>query len=428
MKQKTTTEKRDNGKLKVVELFAGVGGFRLGLEGHPNKKKPHHKFFETIWFNQWEPGTKKQHAHETYVERFGYVDENTNKDVAQVVDKVPNHDLLVGGFPCQDYSVARNLSSAVGLEGKKGVLWWSIYKILKLKGKNAPKYLMLENVDRLLSSPASRRGRDFAIILSSLNELGYLVEWRVINAADYGFPQRRKRIFILGYKKGSNIYNKYKKINNPATWLGEKGLIQDSFPVSLVSEVKSFKIDSDPVDVSNNFNLEKPKMTPFENSGISFNHQIFTARTKSEYQGPFETLGNKLLKDEEVPDEYFIPKKDMKAWTYLKGAKNEERNGSNGFKFIYKEGAVAFPEPLNKASRTIITSEGGCTPSRFKHVIKTERGYRRLTPVELERLCMFPDNHTAGHGDSRRAFFMGNALVVGVIDGLGKALIKFHKD
>ena len=107
--------------------------------------------------------------------------------------------------------------------------------------------------------------------------------------------------------------------------------------------------------------------------------------------------------------------------------KRQPRKGANGYEFIYKEGAVAFPDPLDKPSRTIITSEGGSSPSRFKHVIQTPKGLRRLTPIELERLCMFPDNHTKGHSDTKRAFFMGNALVVGVIDGLGRALMKLHE-
>ncbi len=84
---------------------------------------------------------------------------------------------------------------------------------------------------------------------------------------------------------------------------------------------------------------------------------------------------------------------------------------------------MAFPDPLEKPARTIITGEGGPTPSRFKHVIKTKSGrYRRLMPLELERANMFPDHHTAASGDGRRAFFMGNALVVGVIEKLGRAL------
>jgi DNA (cytosine-5)-methyltransferase 1 len=330
----------------------------------------------------------------------------------------------VGGFPCQDYSVTRNLSASGGLEGKKGVLWWSIYNVLKTKGKKAPKYIMLENVDRLLTSPASRRGRDFAIILSSLNELGYVVEWRVINAADYGMPQRRKRIFILAYKKGSNIQKQFNIVNNPVEWFAKAGAIQQSFPADVITDVKEFTIDKDPAVVSETFNLEKPKVSPFANAGVCADYKVHTARVTPKYTGVHTTLADILIPEKEVPEEFFISKDDFERWQYLKGSKDEPRKAASGFKFTYKEGAVAFPEPLDKASRTIITSEGGPTPSRFKHVVKVGTKYRRLTPLELERLCMFPDHHTQGHGDVKRAFFMGNALVVGVIDGLGKALVK----
>jgi len=422
---------KDTEKIRVVELFAGVGGFRLGLEGLPGEKKAYNRKFQTVWFNQWEPSTKMQHAHQTYTERFGSNVVNfefTDKDVATVSDKVPEHDLLVGGFPCQDYSVARNLSASAGLEGKKGVLWWSIYDILKTKGKKAPKYLMLENVDRLLTSPASRRGRDFAIILSSLNELGYAVEWRVINAADYGMPQRRKRIFIIAYKEGSPIYKKFKAFKNITEWLEKKCVIQQSFPAELITKIEKIEIDSDPVVVSDSFNLEKPNKSPFANSGIMINGIAHTVRVAPKYKGEYVTLGDIIEEDEKkIPEEFFITKDDLKKWEYFKGAKNEPRKAASGFEFIYKEGAVAFPEPLEKASRTIITSEGGSAPSRFKHVVKTSKGYRRLTPIELEKLCMFPEGHTEGHSDTKRAFFMGNALVVGVIDGLGKALVKVNK-
>ncbi|MFA6094611.1 MAG: DNA (cytosine-5-)-methyltransferase [Candidatus Paceibacterota bacterium] len=417
---------RNESKLKVVELFAGVGGFRLGLEGYKGNRKNHHKHFETVWFNQWEPSTKKQHAHETYVRTFGYVDEFTNKDIAQVVDKVPDHDLLVGGFPCQDYSVARNLSASKGIIGKKGVLWWSIYNILKKKGKNAPNYLMLENVDRLLKSPASQRGRDFAIILSTLNELGYVVEWRVVNAAEYGMPQRRRRIFILGYKKGSVIFNKFKGHASVEKWLTKDGLMAKTFPVESVSSLRVENIHTDPVQISTDLDTFKPSLSPFANAGVAFDYKAHTIKVQPKYNGPITTIGKLLLDDKDVPDEFYIPKEDLERWEYLKGAKNESRTAASGFEFIYTEGGMVFPDSLDKPSRTIITGEGGKTPSRFKHVVKTKKGLRRLTPIELERLCMFPDNHTEGHGDSRRAFFMGNALVVGVIDKLAKSLSELH--
>lgn len=420
-----TTKKE---KIKVVELFAGVGGFRLGLEGHKSNKKTHHKHFETVWFNQWEPSTKKQHAHETYVARFNHRDEDTDVDIAKVTEKVPQHDLLVGGFPCQDYSVAKNLSASIGMEGKKGVLWWSIYEILLNHKRNghAPKYVLLENVDRLLGSPAKQRGRDFAVILSCLNNLGYAVEWRIINAADYGFPQRRRRVFILAYRKGSEIYNHFDKVDSIDDWLLFQGLSQKAFPFKSETGIQHKSIPSDPVEITNSFNIDSPTISPFLHAGIAHHHSIHTTRAIPDYSGPFSKLKDFLVSDSEVPEEYYIRGEDLKRWEYLKGAKKEERTAGNGYKFIYSEGAVAFPDPLDKPSRTIITSEGGVTPSRFKHVVKTKKGLRRLTPIELERLCMFPDNHTEGHSDTKRAFFMGNALVVGVIDKFAEQISKFH--
>jgi DNA (cytosine-5)-methyltransferase 1 len=410
--------------IKVAELFAGVGGFRIGLD---NASKNNKDFsYLTVWNNQWEPSTKKQHASETYTLRFGK-EGHSNIDIAKVpIKDIPNHDLLVGGFPCQDYSVARNLGQAGGITGKKGVLWWEIHRILKEKGKNAPSYLMLENVDRLLKSPASRRGRDFAMMLSSLNDLEYIVEWRVINAAEYGMPQRRRRIFIMGYKKGTNIYKEILKLKDPTEWLVKKGTIANGFPVTNNSlHKKEFIINGDLSEVSENFNKEKSSESPFFNSGISIQRKVTTLTVEPKYSGNMTTLEDIIINEKDVPKEYFIDKKDLTKWKYLKGAKNEERTTSDGFSFIYTEGSMVFPDSLKKPSRTIITGEGGSTPSRFKHVIKTKSGkLRRLTPLELERLCMFPDNHTIGQPDVKRAFFMGNALVVGVIEKLGKSLLK----
>ncbi|HNA33096.1 MAG TPA: DNA (cytosine-5-)-methyltransferase, partial [Flavobacteriales bacterium] len=177
------------GSLRVAELFAGVGGFRIGLERAGA--------FQVVWSNQWEPGRRKQHASEVYTARFG-TEHHVCSDIATVpTSDIPDHDLLVGGFPCQDYSVASTLKNAKGLVGRKGVLWWQIHRILDQK-KHKPRWLLLENVDRLLGSPAGQRGRDFAVMLASLNALGYTVEWRVINAAEHGMPQRRRRVFIFG--------------------------------------------------------------------------------------------------------------------------------------------------------------------------------------------------------------------------------------
>ncbi|MFV8374418.1 DNA (cytosine-5-)-methyltransferase [Flavobacterium sp. LB1P71] len=417
-------------KIRVAELFAGVGGFRLGLEGW-NEKSASSNYRETIaspyqviWSNQWEPSTKIQHASAVYERRWG-MDNHSNRDIASVeISDIPDHDLLVGGFPCQDYSVATTLKNSKGLIGKKGVLWWSIHKILSEK-ENKPKYLFLENVDRLLISPSGQRGRDFAIILKSLNDLGYVVEWRVVNAAEYGMPQRRRRIFIMAYHRDSTIYSEIKETTS-SNWVLEEGTLANAFPV-LTDNVlfrNEFKLKGDIVEISENFNL-KGKKGMFENAGIMIDGIVTTMKTKPSYEDSFTILRD-IIQNGEVTEEFYINEEDLDKWFYLKGAKKEMRKNAQGFEYNYSEGGMIFPDSLDKPSRTIITGEGGKSASRFKHVIKTSTGYRRLSPVELERLNMFPDNHTKLDGitDAKRAFFMGNALVVGVIEKIGRQLYK----
>lgn len=415
-------------QIKVAELFAGVGGFRIGLEGWEGKsatsfyKKALGSRYRTVWSNQWEPSTKRQDASEVYISRFG-ADGHSNTDIAQVpTENIPDHDLLVGGFPCQDYSVARTLNKAEGLRGKKGVLWWQIERIIREKGDKKPKYLFLENVDRLLKSPATQRGRDFAIMLASLADLGYAVEWRVINAAEYGFPQRRRRVFFIGYHKSTDTYKAIKKLKDPQEWITEKGVIADAFAVDKedIAATKSFELEGSLEEITDNFNTTA-KLSPFENSGLMINRKVTTCKTVPIYKGKSILLKDVMLLNGDVGSEYYIDEASFEKWEYLKGSKKETRvNKSNGMAYNYAEGAMVFPDDIEKASRTIITGEGGSSPSRFKHVVRTEDGrLRRLTPIELERLNMFPDDHTAGASDVKRAFFMGNALVVGIIEKIG---------
>ena len=418
-------------KLNVIELFAGVGGFRLGLEGWEGKspssgyKKSLEPYYKVVWSNQWEPLTKAQHASNIYESRWGK-EGHSNEDIAIVdVTKLPDFDLLVGGFPCQDYSVATTLKNSKGLKGVKGVLWWSIEGILN-KVEKKPNYLLLENVDRLLVSPAKQRGRDFAIILQCLNQLGYAVEWRVINAADYGMPQRRRRVFFFGYHSSSNIYKQIKK-DKPESWIMENGLMAETFPIirdPKNPKKKELKLEGDIVNISDNFNNERMKEV-FFNSGVMIDGKVLSMKTKPDFKGKTRTLKSIIYKGK-VAEEFYIDEKQREQWDDLKGSKEEKRTSKSGYEYFFKEGAVEFPDSLDKPSRTIITGEGGPSPSRFKHGIETKEGLRRLVPIELERLNMFPDDHTKFDGvtDTKRAFLMGNALVVGVVEKLGVTLKK----
>ncbi len=412
---------KEQHKIRVVELFAGVGGFRIGLEGASD-------VYETIWNNQWEPSTQHQDASLVYRARFGSKG-HSNKDINLVqTAEIPDHDLLVGGFPCQDYSVAATLSKSGGIEGKKGVLWWQIYRILQEKGDNRPQYIFFENVDRLLNSPATQRGRDFAIILASLADLGYIVEWRIINAADYGMPQRRRRTYIVGYRQNSKVAQ---KIDQMEDWVEFDGVMAQAFPFRVKENTLSiFNIEGSIQDVSANFNKGK-KDSPFGNAGMMMNRKVFSIEAEAVYDGPCQTLGGNLVDESFVPEEFFISEEDLPKWQYEKGAKKIKRVSKEGFEYVFSEGGMAFPDYLDKPSRTMITGEGGTAPSRFKHVVRTPSGrYRRLIPIELERLNMFPDNHTFHQevSDGRRAFLMGNALVCGIIEQIGKSLYRFIYD
>lgn len=400
-------------KIRVVELFAGVGGFRVGFERSS-------EIFDTVWANQWEPGQKGQWAYKCYVKNFGNPEKCSNEDIATVIEKTPEHDLLCGGFPCQDYSVAH--TGAKGIEGKKGVLWWSINDIIKLRH---PNYILLENVDRLLKSPAKQRGRDFGVILRCLMDEGYFVEWRVINSAEYGYTQRRRRTFILAYRKGTKLYEqleqKAKDIDGMKDWILSSGVFGTAFPVEKDNIKRSKEADvstyKDLVDLTDNFSAQ------LNNAGAMVNGKILSIETIPIYEE--STKLSEIVEKDGVDEHYFIPEDKMEKWTYLKGAKRIERTSLSGFKYTFSEGAIAFPDPLDRPARTMLTSESSL--NRSTHVIedpKTKK-LRLLTPVECERINGFPDNWTkTDMPEKQRYFIMGNALVVPLIERIANELKK----
>ena len=418
--------------ITVAELFAGVGGFRLGLEGYKDSSNKANNLlkagtFKTIWANQWEPpgSPTRQFAANCYRTHFGN-DSVVNEDINKVLNEykqglrdIPSVDMVVGGFPCQDYSVAKPLSQSGGIEGKKGVLWWDIYKFLKIQLDKSPKnaeWCLLENVDRLLKSPASQRGRDFAIILSCLASLGYCVEWRVVNSAAYGFSQRRKRVYILARRN--------------ANWeLSERltsGTMSRAFPFNPVGNISYVDIPKDPFVATKDFNSERSKTSPFLDAGVMVDNRVITCKVEEVYKGQFKTLGDVLSPESEIPDNFFVDDSQLERWEKLKSSKREERiNKHTGQTYFYSEGSMAFPDLLTNPSRTILTGEGGTSPSRFKHIIKVGERYRRLVPDELDQLQGFPKGWTnTGMSDNNRAFCMGNALVVGVVNRIGKEIYK----
>ena len=605
-------------RIKMAELFAGVGGFREAVE-HSSLKN----HFEVSWSNQWEPSESAKHgdlqnANRVYIAKFGKHGHYTD-DIHLITDsekKLPKDiadiQMLVGGFPCQDYSVAKPKNAAKGIRGPKGVLWWSIERILR---DVRPNYVLLENVDRLINSPSANRGRDFAVILKGLDSLGYIVEWRIVNAADYGFPQKRRRIFILAYQKDSPAA---KKIN--ATKLAaddaidSKGLMALGLPCRPDSEKSCYDLTEYASDNELGAKYKAPAgKSPFFTAGFVINGKAWTKVVKAIIPKKTTPLGQILLS----PDKDTLPANSasfrvspdvLPKWAYAKGRKNEPRRkaaaiaafikselgnaglakadmakaakqlpidlkmdtafdftfddktvrvslareeinyrvavalnlkgatfdrpnavtraqieqaqaskeiwskveagavaiatdrafsllglkgkellgqvatkirpqavkavadltkkdkavefsisgktlkvdrdtlAANSFAYGYKEGGLPFPDRVDGPGRTIITSEGGASVSRFKHVIceacASGKGQhktgadcvkagklRRLYPEELERMNGFSAEHSKTCrelkiSDGKRAFFMGNALVVDVVRNIMESLSK----
>ena len=469
--------------LRVVELFAGVGGFALGLTKDGPLNAPHHRpedlvdnglGFHITLANQWEPATKtRQHAFEVYRRRFtptetedGWLNTETGErsvcvDVnelaapemtdEEVCGNIPEHDLLVGGFPCQDYSVARTLRNEGGIRGKKGVLWWNIHRIVSAR---RPRMVLLENVDRLLKSPSTARGRDFAIMLRTFEDLGYVTEWRVINAADYGMPQRRRRVFILA-RRVEDVVALHKD-ESRVTHLLQTGPFAQSFPCFVPSDAKITETSAgaypplaSPEDITEDFEAYRSTIprcrrsgrpSPYMKAGVHapMADGVWRTTTVDPPTDPNATagwdvlLGDILVDDSTpIPDAFWVAQDDVErenGWMTHKGGRSVMRTSAEGHEYRYSEGGMVFPDPLDRPARTIITGEGGASPSRFKHVITTHDGrMRRLVPIELERANQFPDGWTEGTEalpvvDSKRAFLMGNALVVGVVRRLAPVL------
>lgn len=394
----------------ICELFAGVGGFRLGFDRLNTGWK-------TVWFSQWEPGKKSQWAHDCYVRHFGDCPDingeyHTGDDIC-TADKttIPDHTLLVGGFPCQDYSVAHTLSTAQGIEGKKGVLWWQIRDVIAEK---RPPFCLLENVDRLLRSPSNQKGRDFGIILSCFHSLGYNVEWRVVNAAAYGAAQRRKRTFIFAYRRDTEYYQKMHTWH-PIFLMRVYGFMTQAFPIQSASGFLKLDIDTDLTKISESFSCSKFGTAGYMNDGRVYGQDVIDLE---EAPTPLSSI---IQSD--VDEKYYIPVEDLSRWAYLKGAKKIERISKNGHQYTFSEGALTFPDPLDRPGRTMLTSES--TLNRSSHVIADPQTGRMriLTPVETERLNGFDDDWTnTGMPERMRYFCMGNALVVPIVTRMGRTL------
>ena len=290
------------------------------------------------------------------------------------------------------------------------------------RGRPADQHLFLENVDRLLKSPAGQRGRDFAVMLASLADLGYEVEWRVVNAADYGFPQKRRRVFIVG---------RLGRTTRPEATTAHDRRPRPR-PAGQRPECLRSGSDRARARTSRSSATSSASATGRRRSGTPAS----CASSRTDAGPPLDAgrrvrlrraaliLGDVLEATPTCRSSSSSTTSTMRSGGSSRAPRPDADQRSTGHGVHLRRGADPVPRPDRPASRTILTGEGGATPSRFKHLIQTEDGrFRRLTPRELERLNGFPGDWTAGMSDGSRAFMMGNALVVGLVERVAEQLI-----
>lgn len=354
----STTESMVRNYMKAVELFAGIGGFRIACD---------RLGIDTVWANDID-GLAAQ----VYKNNFkkGIFKEG---DITENIPSIPDHDLLTAGFPCQPFSSA---GKKLGTEDIRGTLFEKIVQVLILK---KPKYFVLENVKRLLSMD---NGEHFSTILEALSKIGYLIEWRLLNSIDFGLPQHRERIIIIGHRNTNPV--SYLCNNNELESLSEKTKKNLSNVDSWIDIIKHSK--------------------KFLNWGVAINGKFAHANINLFS----EAKSKKTLKDilEEHPEKYFFFTEDT-----LKRIENSEYVNKyyNGVKILYNQKGGA------RMGYSIFGVDGvaptlTCTTSRHYERYEINSEFRRLTNIEYARIQGFPDDHCRGVKVYNQYSLYGNAV------------------
>lgn len=394
-----------NGKeIRVAELFAGIGGFRLGLEqannsieaiqksensrsnlphietGNGNKWNQH--AFSVVWANEWD-----KHASAIYRKNFG------EKELAEggigkiEANEIPDHDLLVGGFPCQAFSIA---GKRQGFKDIRGTMFFQIARIAKAK---RPKILLLENVKGLLNHD---NGGTFETIVRTLDELGYDVEWQVFNSKYHGVPQNRERVFIIGHLRGSST-----------------GQI---FPISTTSN-QSYKRDSGE-QIANS--LQSPGHASGNYRGMNM---VYWASSQEGWQNRDISEASPTLKGQND-----LCRQPLIVQQHSHSGPDGKGRGVRTFEGVCPTLAGQMGTGGNNVPMVAqaLQTDGFLRQGSSFGTDKPQssRNIRRLTPTECERLQGFPDGWTQGVSDTQRYKTLGNAVTVNVIQFLGERILE----
>lgn len=390
-------------------MFSGIGGFELGIQqatgkpyiecfdcgqgGHMCEVKTiesgsyaccenegyllNAKDYPIEYISDWEcVGYSEidKYAIQIYNSHFNH--KNYGDATTINTNDLPNFDLLVGGFPCQAFSVA---GKRKGFDDTRGTLFFEIARILRDK---RPRYLVLENVKGLLSHDS---GKTFQTILGVLSDLGYTVEWQVLNSKNFGVPQNRERVFIIGYIRGERrpkVFPIRRITEQTLNFLGgaeTKRWLEDdkSFSRNFPQGSRVYGVDGISATLASNA------------GGLGAKTGLYCINTRSRTDEIYY---------EKSPTITASMHKEMLKVAIPVLTPDRENKRQNGRRFK-EDGEPAFT----------LTGQD-------KHGIYDGYRIRRLTPIECERLQGFPDNWTGGLSDTQRYKCLGNAVTVNVIN------------
>jgi DNA (cytosine-5)-methyltransferase 1 len=407
--------------LRFIDLFAGVGGFRLGLERanlslwnrltsqgdggiapliegvepiQPSVQYPRDlpndlsdgdagavPYFSCVYSNEWD-----KYANSIYKQHFGECD---LRDITTVYSgDIPDHDLLLGGFPCQSFSVAGKRG---GFEDTRGTMFFEIARILRDK---RPRYLLLENVKGLLTHDD---GKTFQTILKVLTDLGYDVQWQVLNSKNFGVPQNRERVFIIGHLRGEPRPQVFPLSESDRRYLTSQGKSQ--------SEGQRIR-GNNPPDYAGALRV----------GGGDTKDLIATTLAARDYKGGGNLI--QLNNPTHSNDRVYAPEGVSPTLNTMQGGRRQP------FVAI----PVLTPDRQEKRQNGRRFKEDGepsfTLTAQDRHGVMTDDlTIRRLTPMECERLQGFPDGWTLPLSDTQRYKTLGNAVTVNVIEVVGGKLL-----
>lgn len=366
--------------MRAIELFSGIGGFRLACDA---------RGISTVFANDVKPT-----ACQVYADKFGK-DELRMGDLNEYILQIPTHDLLTGGFPCQPFSSAGKKN---GVRDPRGTLFESIIHILTI---HRPRYFILENVKRLLSM---EQGEHFATILDKLSTLGYFVEWRLLNAMNHGLSQNRQRVFITGVRNDGKV-DKYRLIKESEL---------EQLPAGVSSQIYNFNLWSMIV------NHEKA----FPGWGIAYNGKFCGF-----------SLENFAEKTPLIPLDTILQKEASPEFDFTESTLSRINQNTIVNKVIQGVEIISNQSGGARMGYTIFGTKGVAptlTASSSRHYERYKVGekYRRLSNIEYARIQGFPDNHCEAISVYNQYELLGNAvppiMVLWVLDSLLSEGITFR--